>query len=466
MSRKFQCKAIPSTWLENNGCRLDCGPYMSGAFEARMAIAALRNTKTPLSELTEGGMSGIFKGKMIKRIFVQDKDRGVPFLNTSDMLESDLTHVPRIPKKIADSDKACYLKPETILISAAGTIGRTIFAREDMSGLFACSDIMKVVPDANKIPAGYLHAFLSSDFGVPLVTAGTFGSIILHIEPSDLAGIQVPRFSREFENKVDALVKRASELRTSAVRLVDDARSRFDCFGKDVLTDNPIYPIVTTVSSKNLMTRLEAAYHDPSAETIENRITRGPHQLVSDLCSEVSLPGIFKRIYIDDPSHGAPYYTGGAIFWLEPVHKEILSRNTSLFNDVKICNGTILIQAFGQKGGLIGRVAWVGQFLDSSCTTHMLVRVIAKDESLSGYLFAYLSSDVGYAQIIRLPFGGSIPHFTEKQIANLPVPLLEQGDITEINENVLRAMSYRDEALELELRARQLISQAIEEGGR
>ncbi len=35
MSRKFQCKAIPSTWLENNGRRLDCGPYMSGAIEAR-----------------------------------------------------------------------------------------------------------------------------------------------------------------------------------------------------------------------------------------------------------------------------------------------------------------------------------------------------------------------------------------------------------------------------------------------
>ena len=462
----MKIKSIPSKWLESNGCRLDCGPYMSGAFEARMAIAALKAKKTSLADLTEGGLSGIFKGKMIKRIFVQDKNHGVPFLNTSDMLESDLTHVPRIPKKIADTDSDCYLKPETILISAAGTIGRTVFAREDMTGMFACSDIMKVIPDADKIPSGYLYAFLSSDFGVPLVTAGTFGSIILHIEPSDLAGIQVPRFSPQFEGDVDALIKRSSKLRTDAVNLVNESRARFDTFGNGILQEQQEYPIISTVSSKNIIGRLEAAYHDPTAETIADRITKGRHKYVRDLCKEVSLPGIFKRIYIEDVEHGAPYYSGGAIFWLEPVHKEILSRKTSLFEDVQIRNGTILIQAFGQKGGLIGRVAWVGKHLDAACTTHMLVRVIAKDESLPGYLFAYLSSDIGYAQIIRLPFGGSIPHFTEGQIANLPVPLLDDEEINEINTNVLKAMAFRDEALQLELDARRMISQAILEGGR
>ena len=61
----MKIKSIPSKWLESNGCRLDCGPYMSGAFEARMAIAALKAKKTSLADLTEGGLSGIFKGKMI-----------------------------------------------------------------------------------------------------------------------------------------------------------------------------------------------------------------------------------------------------------------------------------------------------------------------------------------------------------------------------------------------------------------
>ncbi len=466
MSRKFKVKAIPSRWLENNGCRLDCGPYMSGSFEAKIALESLSVPKVPLSDLTVDGMSGIFKGKMIKRIFVNSKEHGVPFLNTSDMLEADLSNVPRIPKKIADSDFQCYLQPETILISAAGTIGRTLFAREDMKGMFACSDIMKIIPDRSIIPSGYLYAFLSSEFGIPLVTSGTFGSIILHIDAKDLSTIPVPRFSDEFEGEIDALIKEASKFRTEAVELINAARNKFNFYGENILEDTKKSPCFNTVSSNSLIKRLEAAYHDPQVEKIEQKIKQSEYCKIRDLCKEVSLPGIFKRIYINDEDYGSKYYSGSAVFWLEPIHKEILSRKTSLYEDVKIENGTILIQAFGQKGGLIGRVAWVGEYLDSSCTTHMLVRVKATDEDLAGYLYAYLSSDVGYAQIIRLPFGGSIPHFTEHDIANVLIPLMDEDETKEINDSVLKAMRLRDEALKKELLARKLVEQAIKEGGR
>ena len=48
MSRKFQVKAVPSSWLENNGRRLDCGPYLSGAMEAKEKLRALKVKKEPL----------------------------------------------------------------------------------------------------------------------------------------------------------------------------------------------------------------------------------------------------------------------------------------------------------------------------------------------------------------------------------------------------------------------------------
>ena len=57
MSRKFQCKAVPSKWLEENGRRLDCGPYMSGLLEIR---ELLKKHKTQLlPELTAGHDGGI-----------------------------------------------------------------------------------------------------------------------------------------------------------------------------------------------------------------------------------------------------------------------------------------------------------------------------------------------------------------------------------------------------------------------
>lgn len=50
MSRKFQIKTVRSTWLENNGRRLDCGPYMSGAVEAKELLK--KHTTEALKDLT------------------------------------------------------------------------------------------------------------------------------------------------------------------------------------------------------------------------------------------------------------------------------------------------------------------------------------------------------------------------------------------------------------------------------
>jgi type I restriction enzyme S subunit len=58
---------------------------------------------------------------------------------------------------------------------------------------------MRVVPDAEKIPPGYLYAYLSSKFGVPLVVGGTYGAIIQHIEPEHIANLPVPRSRRHRE---------------------------------------------------------------------------------------------------------------------------------------------------------------------------------------------------------------------------------------------------------------------------
>jgi len=60
MKRKFAIKTVPSTWLETEGRRLNCGPYMSGAIEARELLKKLRTT--PLRDLTDGYNGGIYNG--------------------------------------------------------------------------------------------------------------------------------------------------------------------------------------------------------------------------------------------------------------------------------------------------------------------------------------------------------------------------------------------------------------------
>ena len=61
---------------------------------------------------------------------------------------------------------------------------------------------MRINPDKEKIHPGFLFAFLSCEHGNKLITAGTYGSIVVAIEPGHIEDIPVPRFSIKFENEV------------------------------------------------------------------------------------------------------------------------------------------------------------------------------------------------------------------------------------------------------------------------
>ena len=169
----MRVKVVPSAWLERDGRRLDCGPYMSGALEAKVLLEALSARKDPLSTVTRGGLSGIFHAGRIRRTWVDSPDYGRPFLSSTEILQADLTHLPYISKRAVTENPRLLISPNWILITRSGTVGRMGYSRRDMAG-YACSEhVLRVVPDPEKIPPGYLYAYLSSKFGVPLVVGGT-----------------------------------------------------------------------------------------------------------------------------------------------------------------------------------------------------------------------------------------------------------------------------------------------------
>jgi type I restriction enzyme, S subunit len=63
----MKIKAVPSSWLEKEGRRLDSGPYLSGAMEAKVILERLREKKTPLKNVTKDGIHGIFNGPRFPR---------------------------------------------------------------------------------------------------------------------------------------------------------------------------------------------------------------------------------------------------------------------------------------------------------------------------------------------------------------------------------------------------------------
>ncbi|MCA9633931.1 MAG: hypothetical protein KC766_40055 [Myxococcales bacterium] len=460
----MKVKTIPSAWMRRDGRRFDCGPYMSGALEAKIRLEELECRKDRLADLTAGHAGGIYNGPQFVRNFVDDPEHGVPFLGTSSMLRADLSDLPLLRKRDAVSAKLSYLRvaPGMTLISCSGTIGRMVYVRPDMAGMWSNQDILKVVPN-ERVPAGYIYAFLSSKFGVPLVTSGTYGAIIQHIEPGHIAELPVPRLGDEVEREAHRLVEEAARLRATATTELSNVAAAFDALLPTAGTSKQT-PRITTVSSSQIQTRFDAQYHDPDVQRVRNALKGKRHTTIGDFCSTVFLPGIFKRIHIDDPAHGAPYFTGASLFWLEPIPKGILSRRTKLYDDVELHADTILVQAFGQDGGITGRAVWVGRHLDRATSTHMLCRLRTSERARTAYLFGFLNSKAAQTQIRVLTYGGSIPHFDEAGISTVVVPLLgDDVHVDAIGKRVLRALDGRDDALALERQARALVERAIEE---
>lgn len=459
-------RLVRSSWLEEGGRRLDCNPYMSGALEARETLKNLKAPKKLLKSLTAGHAGGIYNGPMFRRNYVESPEYGVPFITSGSMLLADLSTLPLLRKKDAESRHLSYLrlKPGTTLISCSGTIGRMTYVRPDMARMWSSQDVLKVVPDESKIPPGYLYAFLSSKYGVPLVVSGTYGAIIQHIEPEHIASIDIPRLGPAVESLVHGKIQRAAELRDQAARTLATVANEFDgAFPQLDFGAKPPLQISSILASAT-QKRLDAQFHNPLAERIRETLAALKHVSIKDWCDDIFLPGIFKRIHTSGPEFAAPYYTGTSLYWNEPEPKGFLSKVTSLFEQVRLQEGMVLVQAFGQEGGLTGRPVWVGKHLHMATTTHMLVRLIVHDQLKAAYLFGFLISNLAYKQISCLSYGGSIPHFDKAAISLVLLPRFGAEQEHSISERVLTAVQSRDEALSLELEARALVEGSISGG--
>lgn len=461
---------VMASWLREQGFRLDAPPFLSGAIEARKLLERLPVKKESLASLTKGYNGGIYNGPMFRRNYVTSREHGVPFLTSGGILLADLSTLPLLSKKDAMSQRLSYLQVREgmTLISCSGAIGRMVYARPEMDGMWSSQDVMKVVPDQNRILPGYLYAFLSSEFGRPLVVGGTYGAIIPHIEPHHVVDLRVPRLGGKVETRVHELMQGAAGARTRASELL--VESQHMLFEKlQMPRPNPARayqkPLISDCHVQDFRRRGDAFYYSPinrdSREAFDKAECRQLAQIGS--VAEVFIPGIFKRLYANDPTYGYFYITGTDVFQLAPRSDRYLLKQVAEGQRLVLRKGMILIQEAGQLGGLIGRSVQVGRYLDGFACTNNMVRVVPNCESDAGYLFAVLSSEYGVRLIAREAAGSSIPHLEQSRVAAIEIPWPDEDIRAEIGKLVLEARDLRDKANDKESTARQLIESAIKE---
>lgn len=461
MSRKFQVRTIPSTWLETNGRRLDCGPYLSGAMEARELLRRLSAVKEPLASITKG----IYHAGREGRLWVESPEYGVPFMGSTDILASDLSNLPLISKKQVRENPDFTVRAGWTLITRSGTIGRMAYARADMDGIACSEHVMRVVPNTAKVKPGYVFAYLSSRFGLPIVLSGTYGSIIQSIEPHHIEDLPVPRLGN-VEDLAHELIQRASDLRTKANELISKQVKALEeeIAGGPVVWQHkkPQDFSIGVRTVKGFFDRLDAFHHiGYVGEAFEK--ARVPLVGISRY-ADALYPPFMKRIRVQEG--GVEFLGGTDALTLNQKSDSYIASNTKDLDSFIVRNGYVLFQCDGQRYGIFGRPILANRNLVGKAVTQHMMRIIPNDIRDAGYIFTFLATEFGRRLLMRFSAGTSIPSLNEDGARKILIFWPDDQRRHSIGAVAEEAWEYRAEATCLEDQARSLVEQTIEEGGR
>ncbi|WP_447899783.1 methylation-associated defense system restriction endonuclease subunit S MAD5 [Stenotrophomonas sepilia] len=454
-------RIVRSGWLQEGGRRLDCNPYMSGALEARDTLKQLKMRKDALSTLTKGHAGGIYNGPMFKRNYVDSAEYGVPFISSGSMLLADLSTLPRLRRLDAESGRLSYLRlrPGMMMISCSGTVGRMTYVRPDMDGVWSSQDVLKVVPNPERVPSGYLYAFLSSRYGVPLVVSGTYGAIIQHIEPEHIAELPVPRFGPVFEQEVAQLIDAAAAERVAASK---HRRAALELFQAKIGWSRHADSIARAPMASALLGRMDAFHYAPRVETGRASLAAHLGVRLGDQVERVFEPNRGSRLKVTDPAFGVPFLSSSSVFELNPSAEYLISRSlTPNLEGLLVSDCDVLIPRSGQLGGIIGRAVLPLPMNVGQAGSEHLVRVRCHSPQDAAYLWAVLASGPGYWALVGTAFGSSIPSLDSSLISDLTIPWLSDLDRQQIGALAEKAVVAQNKGNELEAKAVALLEEKI-----
>ena len=450
--------------LFSGDLRMDANYHASSG---QYASRVLKNSKLPtvrLNQVCQPG--GIFIPGRFRRVYVDNPDNGLKWLSPTDMQKADLSGLGFISRKYTSNLDTLRLHKGWILLSRSGTIGNLAYVRADMDGLIGSDDIIRIVADSKQILPGYLYAILCSPIIVSLIQQKTYGAVIPHIEAHHILDLPIPRLDPSQEEKIHQMIETASSIRVEPhIRL----RQAQDRFYKQVLNLDPIELswnclnehafAVGTAQFDNQSHRLDGFHHVGYVGEAEQYLNK---TIPLEKLVEAYQPSMFKRPYTD--SNGIPFLSGIDLYNYYPKPHMYISRKMERLESYITESGTILVQNIGQRYGLFGRPTILPKHLDKVAVTQHLMRVFPKDPSDRGFVYIWLSTELGRRLLLKNSFGTSMGVLFERSFREMLCPDCSSDLRHSFEKDLVSIVSMQEQANELEDQAQSILANALAVG--
>lgn len=431
------------------GMRIDPDVHLS---EGSVIRNELNHLPYQLSSVGENA-ADVFYGNIFSRIFVQDPEHGMPYLAASDTVLANLDTGRFLSKKQSAQLNYLILKKDWILVTCSGTLGNVTYTNKTFENHIATHDLIRIIPNSNKVNKGTLYAFLASKFGYYQITQSQFGGVVKHINTDQTKSIIVPVFPADFQQDVDDMIQESARLRERASELLVSANELlmtytglsklspedYDYFGPSSASRkvSTFYRNISEIGSlsfnafnhserirTNLLSRLSNLKTIPLFEAIESGVMRSP---------------IGVEVQELKKGHGIMLINQSDIFNQIVEGKWVVKKPKYLNHLLEL--DEILIAKIGTLGEneTFCRCVYVGEELKGQLISSAFFRLRASSNVPSGYLFAWLSSDYGFRLIRSSQFGTKQCYPNPAILYKYPVPIIDIDKMTEIDAMVKEA---------------------------
>lgn len=462
VNNKFDDNNYGSTNLSHsfcNGIRLEASVYIADNFDKESSKNILKTIKF----YDKNGFveSAFYPGRFTRNYIPKKSNKAIGFIGSAEML--DIYPKPQKFLSIDFKNIDNYrVKPNTLLLSRSGTIGKVTLVSEQLENLLVSEHAIRI--KCSKY-VGYLYTILKSSFGQSQLSSKIYGAVVDQIEPEHLKDINIPIIPQDAIEKINSLIIESFKKRDQSNKLLQFAEklllSELNLTTLDSLTDSlninsqDDVKIFSTKLSKTKL-RFESSYNVPVIDMIMNKlkINSSCLKLLSDtsISQRIIQPTRFKRIYVEE-KNGIKFIGGKELNQLEPSTEKYLSKslfNNKIKNELLIRKKSIIVTSRGS----LGKCILTPDYFENWAISDNLIQIIPSCDDIAGYLFVFLSTEFGKLLMTRYNYGGVIDVLEGSHLAKVPIPILKNEFIqSEINSKAIEAINLRNSAYELEKEA-------------
>ena len=165
----------------------------------------------------------------------------------------------------------------------------------------------------------------------------------------------------------------------------------------------------------------------------------------------------FRRIFLEKSDLGI--FQPSQITEIYPKPDSYISELTQVdIEKLRVHKNQILLTC----SGTIGNVAYVSKTLDNNIFSHDLIRLTPHKDYDSGYIYAFLKTNIGQLLIKTNNYGSVISHIEPKHLENIEIPNPPDILKKEIHNLIVKSYDLRDESNDLIDEAEKLLIQELQ----